>query len=339
MLEVLILAVFLTFIAAASVWTGIVLLRAAGRERARRRKAAEAALLGGIRGYRADGDRAKLAEAVGRVDAALLFEMLPRALSVLRGDERDALETALARRRFGSYLRRRFRGFDETRRILACELLAALGGERSVERLEAALRDPAFRVRIAAAIALARRGALGDVPAAVAALGRRGRRSSRMVQMFAHLLPAQQGEIGAVAEDRREDPYVRVSALRALAAKASLDEAVLLRLAADPSPVVAMAVAALAVDYHYPAAPAILERMLASPSAAVRREAAARSHALQSRTLARPLQAALGDRDSSVVSAAARAIHARRRPPAEPLLLPSPSVPVQTAPARAAFSK
>jgi hypothetical protein len=339
-LQILILAVLLTFLAIAALWIALLFRRAGGRRSAGLKRSGAREILESIRRFRQTGDRAALVDAVARLDAAVLLELVPRALAELRGDERDAFETALARRRFAQHLRTRFERFDESRRILACELLAVLGGERSVGFLFAAMRDASFRVRIAAAVALAQRAALTDLRAALADLGKRGRRSARLVQMFHQLLPGAQREVEAIAADVSQDPFVRVSALRALAARSGLDEEILLRLSQDPSPVVAVAVGALAIDYRYPAAPLVLERMLASRSPAVRREAAARAQALQSSALAPRLQDALRDRDFAVASAAARAIVAARRSPAErPLLLQPPPPQSQAASADAFLDK
>lgn len=249
-----------------------------------------------------------MVDAVAAADTAVLFAVIPRVLADLKGVERDAFETALARRGFGGYLRAKFHRFDETKKVLACELLAALGGERSVAFLSTATSDPSFRVRIAAAIALAERGEVADVAACISGLGKKARRSSRMVQMLSNLLPGREAEVRAFAEDSAHDPFVRVSALRALAAKGGCDDDLLLRLSGDVSPVVVAAVGSLSVEYRYRSAPNILERMLSSRSPAVRREAALCSQNLGGFTLASSLKRALRDRDPLVASAVSRAL-------------------------------
>jgi hypothetical protein len=131
--------------------------------------------------------------------------------------------------------------------------------------------------------------------------------------MFAHLLPEREAEVQSVAEDAAQDPFVRVYALRALASAGGCDDDLLLRLSGDASPVVVTAVGALSVEYRYAAAPAVLERMLTNPSPAVRREAALRSQGLGGATLQGSLRNSLHDRDSMVVSAAARTLFANER--------------------------
>ena len=336
MLAIVVLAVLLTFVAAVGLWMALFCLREAGRRRSGRGALAASALLNGIHDFRRTGDRKAFADAVAVLDPGLLLDLVPRALSELAAFERDAFETALARRRFARHLRTHFRRFDETRRILACELLAVLGGERSTAFLLGALRDRAYRVRIAAAIGLSRRSALADLGEVVGVLGKRARRSTRLVQMFAHSLPERRLEVAAVAGDSAQDPFVRVSALKALAAGGVFEEALALRLSRDASAVVIMAVGALSVDYRYACAPLILERMLASPSPAVRREAAARSRGMGNEPLAVRLNDALGDRDPSVVSAAARALVAAKGAHSDSPLLCRPAASRLTVGAHAA---
>jgi hypothetical protein len=96
-----------------------------------------------------------------------------------------------------------------------------LGGEQSVAFLKKEMADRAYRVRVAAAIALAQRGELGELSTTVAALGKRARRSLRLVQMFAHILPVREADVRQFAQDTGQDAFVRVAALRALAAKAA----------------------------------------------------------------------------------------------------------------------
>jgi hypothetical protein len=106
---------------------------------------------------------------------------------------------------------------------------------------------------------------------------------------------------------------LRVSALRALASRGACEDDLLLRLSGDHSPVVVTAVGALSVEYRYAAAPAVLERMLANRSPAVRREAALRSQGLKERSLRGLLRTSLHDRDPMVVSAVARTLFANAR--------------------------
>jgi hypothetical protein len=146
--------------------------------------------------------------------------------------------------------------------------------------------------------------------------------------MFVHLLPNREGEVRSIAEDETQDPFVRISALRALASQGACEDDLLLRLTGDDSPVVVTAVGALSVEYRYAAAPAVLERMLANPSPAVRREAALRSQGLLGKTLRGSLRNSLHDRDAMVVSAVARTLFADRRgPPASFIQATSPSPP------------
>jgi hypothetical protein len=284
-LKILLLAVLLTFVAVVALAAALFFVRAARRNRRQRRASGEGDVADAIRSFRRTGDSAGLADALSSIAVPALFAAIPRTLGELNSREREAFESALARRRFAPYLRENFRSFDETKRVLACELLAVLGGERSVVFLRKAVRDPAYRVRVAALIALAQRGEIGGLAACVASLNQRTRRSARLVQMFAHLLPEREAEVQSVAEDAAQDPFVRVYALRALASAGGCDDDLLLRLSGDASPVVVTAVGALSVEYRYAAAPAVLERMLTNPSPAVRREAALRSQGLGGATL------------------------------------------------------
>jgi HEAT repeat protein len=315
----------LTFIAVVALAAALLAVRSSRRSRGERRVSGAGDVADAIRAFRRSGDTAALADALSTVSVSVLLAVIPRTLGELNCREREAFETALARRRFAAYLRENFRGFDETKRVLACELLAVLGGERSVAFLKERMADRAYRVRVAAAIALAQRGELGELSATIAALGKRARRSLRLVQMFAHILPVREADVREFAQTTGEDAFVRVAALRALAAKAGCDDELLLRLSGDASPVVVTAVGALAVEYRFAAAPAVLERMLSSRSPAVRRDAALRAFGMANAELGRSLRNSLQDPDAMVVSAAARTLFAGKRSrPAPAIAAPVP---------------
>ena len=299
----------LLFCAGVGMWLCLLAVRAAKVTLGRRRRRRRAAILAAITRFRIDRDAPRLAGELRQADPAALIELASRLLPLLTSAEREAFETALARRRLAEFMTRGMRQANEGRRLLYCELLGALGGERSIETLWTAIGDRSPAVRIAAAISLAARREVSDIGALLARLGGEARRSARLTYLFDHLVRDRAAEIRGIAGDGAIEPRVRICAYLALI---GVDEADYLELvpqmAADPAPEVAAAAVRQLLERPHPQAGPLIAGLLASDSMRVRREASECAAWLGDSGLAPALRIALRDRDPLVHAAAARSL-------------------------------
>jgi hypothetical protein len=125
-LELVLLAVLLTFIAVVALAAALLAVRSARRSRSERRVWEVGDVADAIRAFRRSGDTAALADALSTVSVSVLLAVIPRTLGELNCREREAFETALARRRFAAYLRENFRGSTKPSGSLPASFLRCL---------------------------------------------------------------------------------------------------------------------------------------------------------------------------------------------------------------------
>ena len=309
MLEFMLLVAALFFCAGVGMWLCLLAVRAAKILLGRRRRRNRYAVLAAMTQFRMDQDRGRLIDALRRADATALIEIASRLLPLFTPGEREAFETALARRRMARFMSKRMPVVNEGKRLLFCELLGALGSERSLKTLWDAVGDRSPAVRIAAAISLAARGEVSDLRALLDRLGVDARRSARLTYLFDRLLPGRAAEVHAVAGDPTLEPRVRISAYLSLISVSEADyRALVPAMATDPSPWIAAAAARLLLQGPHPDAYRLVGDLLASGSLMVRREATEAAARLGDRRLTPALRHALGDRDPLVHAAAARSM-------------------------------
>jgi HEAT repeat protein len=310
---------------AVMMWIALVLARwLRHRASVRRRRRQPTARLA-LAEFCADGDAARLGATLGKLPADDVIAVVGRALPLLSRRDRAAVGAALADGGMARVILRRFARCDENRRILACELLGAIGGKDAAAGLTGALKDRAATVRIAAAIALVELGQAPPVADLLAMLGRGARGSSRLVYLLEKLVPDCQAEMVRLVTGPGAEPRLRISALQALElAAAPTHRALILRLGGEPCPHVAVAVARALARERGAETGAVLAAMMTHAAPAVRREAAAAAGSAGFLAARPALVRLTGDPDPSVAAAAARSMWLLRRQPAhrDPILAP-----------------
>ena len=265
-------------------------------------------VLAAITGFRSDRDAGRLVRELRQADPAALIEMASRLLPLLTSAEHEAFETALARRRLAQFMTRKMARANEARRLLYCELLGMLGGERSIETLWAAVDDRSPAVRIAARSAW-RRGGRRRCRVLLASSAPNARRSARLTYRFDHLVRERAADIREIAADREIEPRVRICAYLALTGVNETDYLELVpQMAADPVPEIAAAAVRQLLERPHPQARPLIAGLLASDSTRVRREATECASWLGDAGLAPALRIALRDGDPLVHAAAARSL-------------------------------
>jgi HEAT repeat protein len=294
---------------AAFVWLALVGARAARHAMLRRRTSGREAAAQALARFRRDGDGGALAAALNAVSTEALAALLARVLPALGEAEARAVCAVLRGIGFDGRTARALPGAGEGVRMLYCELLGETGGEAAPWALGRALGDRSARVRMAAAIALARIGAAPDLPTLLRKLGAEGRGSARLAVLLEELLPRDAGAVIRIAADPVAAPRLRLSALHALRlAEHGLYQRLLAALAEDPQPQIAVEVARSLAPA--PDGAAIVAGLLGHPSHLVRREAARAAERLGAAALDPPLRRLLADRDPTAASAAARSLWA-----------------------------
>jgi HEAT repeat protein len=294
---------------AVAMWIALVIARGLRHASSRRRRERYPSAGIAIAEFCGDGDVDALAAKLGKLAPDDVVEVAGRALPFLAEVNRRAVGAALERCGIGRHIRRRFDKANEHRRILYCELLAVIGGADATAVLGKATGNAQPAVRLAAAIALADHGRRLPLRELLERLGREARRSSRLVLLFAKLLPHQEDEIGALVLDRDAEDRLRLSALHALEMEdAPSHREFLFALEEESSPALAAAAARGLTSQTDTRAGDTLIRLLAHPAPEVRREAAVaigRARLLAGR---QALVAVTGDASPMVAGAAARSL-------------------------------
>jgi len=309
MLDFLLFVAALFFCAGVLMWLGLLAVRAAHLAVAARQRRHRHLILGALARFRVDRDGAAMADALHRAHPAALIDIASRVLQLFTPAESQAYRAVLERRRVAAFIRRRMGRAHEAHRLLYCEMLATLGDEASIAVLRRAVSDRSAAVRVTAAIGLAATGQLLDLRAALARLGAKARRSARLAIMFEQLLPERREDVADIARDDRLEPRVRLSAFVALT---GIDESAYRgfteEMAQDRAPAIAASAARSLGDGRHPMAGTLLERLLASPSITVRRQATDAAARLGDGALMPALRLMLRDRDPIVHATAARSM-------------------------------
>jgi HEAT repeat protein len=293
----------------------------------RRRQRVRAQLAPSVERLVSDDDPNGIVEELRPRVANLGRKDRPVAAWLLRDLTRDADEATRARIRRvieetgATELAERSTGrWTPWRRALACEILGAIGAERSVPVLEARLRDKRSEVRMAAARAL---GAIGS-PAAAAALTRIFLERRAVPIGVAYDALRGLGPAGADAFHqglRAQDPSVRVAScfgVAALAAERGDPTAAegLARLLEGDSNVRVRTAAAKALGVlGGTTAPRVLVDAVHDPEVRVRREAVAALGHFDEPATVETLAALAGDRDREVALRSAESLLALRERP------------------------
>lgn len=309
MLRYMLVVAALFFCAGVGMWLCLLAVRAMKVALANRRRHHRHFILAAMTRFRMSPDRLRLVDELRRADPRALIDIASRLLPLFTEAEREAFETALARRRLAEFMSARIGSANEAKRLLYCELLGVLGSERSLRTLWQALGDRSPAVRIAAAISLAVRGEVAEIGDVLGRIGRDARRSARLTYFFDALVPERAAEVRAIATDTAFEPRVRISAFVALAAVSEANYRQLVPvMAADAAPQVAAAAARLLLEGPHPEAARLLARLLASRFPQVRREASDAAARLGDQQVAPALRRALRDRDPLVHATAARSL-------------------------------
>lgn len=293
---------------AVAMWIALVLARwlrhRSTVRRGRRRPAAGLALAE----FCADGDIERLGGKLAHLPLEDVVAVAGRALPSLSRIDRAAVGAALASLGIVGTIIRRFARSDENRRILYCELLGTIGGDRAAVALHAALKDRAPNVRIAAAIALVELGQAPAVAQLLTILGRAARGSARLVYLFEKLVVRCEAEIVRLATANSWEPRLRISALQALELASPITHrTLLLQPVHEPSEVAVEVARALARKRGVEAGTA-LTALLFHSAPAVRREAAAAIGTATFGTAHPALVRLTSDPDAAVAAAAARSL-------------------------------
>jgi HEAT repeat protein len=257
-----------------------------------------------------DGDEAAFLAAAEGVSDAVIADASSEFLGLVRGAERESVLAALGRTGQPAFLEKEAVRGNEAQRLHAVELIAAypLDSCRAVlqDRLD---RDKSHEVRLAAAIELAKLGAIPDLATLLGKIGLRGQRSRRVAELF-RLLPADsEPQLNALARDREAQNFLRAAAIEASWRRdGQAEPTIFAELVDDPVPeVVAAALRALGHVTHRPALPLLLAK-LHHPDWEVRLEAADALGRLGEPSACEPLGALLDDEQWTVRYAAAKAL-------------------------------
>jgi HEAT repeat protein len=287
----------------------LVVLRIFHEKRRAREEVLRRKLMTSLIHFSEDGERQPLMAVLEGIPASVVADSGFEFLSMLRGNERRAIEEVFGRTSLPEFARRRLRKGNEAERIQCAEILPAFPGAASVNVLLEALGDRSREVRIAAAISLNALGALPPLQTVLERIGSRGQRSRRLIDLFESLPAERSGELLANALNLDSPSFVRAAAIEALSLGGDyrfLREVE--NLARDPSPeVAAAAVRALGRSGHPTAAVTVLAS-LGSEDWEVRREAANAAGRIGIAEAVEPLMSLLEDGEWAVRHAAGKSL-------------------------------
>ncbi len=268
-----------------------------------------------------DDDRPALVHALRPIRSEVIAAAGFEFLEMLRGEERERIETVFADIGLPHSIRQRLNHGNEADRIHATEMLAAFPGPETVRSLEDALRkDRAREVRIAAAIALSTLQALPALDATLASIGVRGQRSRRLVELFQSLPAERFDELAAYATRTDHPSFIRAAAIDALSLSSSYGLLALFdRLAEDAAPEVAAAAIRALGRYGHPTAYPTLLAAMQNPDWQIRSEAAEAAGRMGIERAVEPLSELLDDGEWAVRYAAGRSLKALGPPGLEEL--------------------
>ena len=222
-----------------------------------------------------DGDRTALDAGIAHLPRHVMVEAGFELLSLLRGEERRAIERVFAEIGLPDHVRRQLARAHEADRIFACEVLEAFAEPPTIVALVAALNDRSGDVRVAAGISLTRMGALPPLDAVLAKIGPRGQRSRRLIELFQNFPADRASELSDYALDEAGAPLVRAAAIDALSATGEYSLLpVFDRCARDPVPEIAAAAVRALGRIAHPASALTISTALSSPEWQIRAEAA-----------------------------------------------------------------
>jgi HEAT repeat protein len=257
-----------------------------------------------------DGDADTFLETARGVHPAVVADASSEFLDLVRGDERDTVLTALARAGQPEFLRKELKRGNEVRRLQAVELIAAYPVEVARASLQERLdRDGSREVRLAAALELAKAGAVPSLDRLLHKIGYRGQRSRRLAELF-RLLPGEsEPQLKTLARRQDAPPFLRASAVEALWRRDGLVEATIFTdLTDDPAAEVAAAALRALGRVGQRASLPIVTAKLAHPDWEVRMEAADAVGRLGEPAAAAPLGVLLDDEQWTVRYRAAQSL-------------------------------
>lgn len=274
-----------------------------------------------------DRDWPLLLSQLETVRASSVAEAAARALPLLPPDQQVVVGAALARRRVGAFIERARRSAAREVRVEHCELLRWIPGPRPDRLLREALGDRSAAVRLAAAIALVERGTAPGAANLFAALEPRGCRMARTAHLVDLLLPAEREALAAIAADEAADPHLRAHISAALERTQPEQDGLLGDILGEANPAIALPLLR-GLEAGSPDLELFLRRLLASPFAEVRSEAADRAGELGVTALLRLLLDLMRDPDPAVSAAAGRAAW-RLSPAPRPYIEEAPPLPAE----------
>jgi HEAT repeat protein len=287
----------------------LVVLRVFHEKRRARDEILRRKLMTSLIRFSEDGDRQALMAVLGGIPAAVVADSGFEFLSMLRGNERRAIEDVLGSTGLPEFVRRRLRKGNEAERIQSAEILPGFPGATSVDVLLEALGDRSREVRIAAAISLNALGALPPLQTVLERIGSTGQRSRRLIDLFESLPAERGGELLANALNLDSPSFVRAAAIEALSLGGDyrfLREVE--NLACDPSPEVAAAAVRVLGRSGHPAAAGTVLTSLGNVDWEVRREAANAAGRIGIVEAVEPLELLLEDDEWAVRYAAGRSL-------------------------------
>ncbi len=223
-----------------------------------------------------DEDVEAFLQTVRGAHPAVIADASSEFLDLVRGGERDVVLAALDRSGQPAFLQKELQRGNEVRRLQAVELLAAYPTQMARPALQERLdRDRSREVRLAAALELAKIGAVPKLDRLLTRIGYRGQRSGRLAELFRLLPDDSEPQLKMLARDGGAPVFLRASALEALWRRDGLVEpSIFADMADDAAPeVAAAALRALGRVAHRPSLDLVTSK-LAHPDWEVRMEAA-----------------------------------------------------------------
>lgn len=199
-------------LAAIAIMLGLIVARLITTRRAERRAVERRKLLPMLLGREAADPEAL------RARPALVAELYLELIQLVRGDERAQFVERASRLGIPAQLARQARSGSRRRRVRAVQALSEFAEPDARASLNGALDDPDQDVRLAAALALAAQGEVGDIGelADKLALGA-GQPSLLVVSLFRQVAETQPDQIKALALQPGQNPEIRLAAVEALA--------------------------------------------------------------------------------------------------------------------------
>lgn len=294
------------------IMAGLILHRLVEQRRSAAAALARQRLLRALIAFSGDHDRAALETAVRRTPPRITFDAGFEFLGLLRGESHDRIARVLVELGMPALVGAELERGDEARRIQAAEVLAHLPAQYGTDGLLRALRrDRSPEVRIAAAISLGDLGAVPPLGETLEALGSRGQRSRRLIELFRRWPAERLDELEVCARETGGPEFLRAAAIGALSQKRDLRFAPLFRRAAnDPSAEVAAAAIQALGRTGQPDAAAVIGGALGRDEWQLRAAASEAAGRLALTTLIPPLLVLLDDPSWAVRYAAGTALRA-----------------------------